>query len=401
MKKLPYIERFERLGLGLFVHFGLYSTIGQGEWYQSATAMNATDYSRYIDNFKIKKNWAKDLVATAKRGGFKYIVLTTRHHEGFSLFDTRGLSDFDALHSPTGRDLIREFADECHKADILPFFYHTLLDWHKTEYVTDFPAYLQYLRDSVEILCKYYGKVGGFWFDGWWDKKDADWEFDRLYGIIRHYQPDAMIINNTGLGLRGEISDPKIDCVTFERGKPTLVDRSKKYIAGEMCQTLNDHWGYAKNDFRYKTIEHLIGDLLDCRRFNCNFLLNTGLTGNGSLRAMDKAMLEELGNWIRVHKNVVYDLRGTDLSADNAQILTDGTYYYAVVSDIPMVSDPNVALQSANAKEIRIHTEKPIENAVWLDNEQPIEIHDHAFNSTPFVYGNSMGYRIARFTLQA
>ena len=126
--KFDYIEDFKKLGFGLFVHFGLYSVIGKGEWYRYIYNVSEDKYNKItLPHFKVKKNWAKDLVATAKKAGAKYITLTARHHDGFSLYDTCGLNDYDSLHSLTGRDLAKEFVDECHKQDIKPFFYHTLL----------------------------------------------------------------------------------------------------------------------------------------------------------------------------------------------------------------------------------------------------------------------------------
>ena len=174
-----YIERFKKLGFGLFCHFGLYSVMGKGEWVQAVYGLDKTEYNKQINEFNIDKDWAKNLVATAKKAGCKYITLTTRHHEGFSLFDNCGLNDFDAPHSACGRDLVREFVDECNAEGIIPFFYHTLLDWHEKSYYENFPEYLKYLRASIEILCKNYGKIGGLWFDGFWDKPDANWQFER------------------------------------------------------------------------------------------------------------------------------------------------------------------------------------------------------------------------------
>ena len=184
-----YIERFKKLGFGLFCHFGLYSKLGRGEWALHVYELNASEYNAQVKSFEIAEDWAKRLVATAKIAGCKYITLTTRHHDGFSLFDTCGLNDFDALHSACKRDLVREFVDECNAEGIVPFFYHTLLDWHNPDYKENFPKYIDYLILSVEILCKNYGKIGGLWFDGFWDKPDADWQFDRLYATIRKYQP--------------------------------------------------------------------------------------------------------------------------------------------------------------------------------------------------------------------
>lgn len=116
-----YIENFKRLGFGMFIHFGLYSVIGKGEWYYWQYKPDQKEYEKNIEKFRVTKNWAKNLVKTAKRAGCKYITLTTRHHDGFSLYDTCGLNDFDAPHSATGRDLVREFVDECNAEGIVPF----------------------------------------------------------------------------------------------------------------------------------------------------------------------------------------------------------------------------------------------------------------------------------------
>ena len=399
MEKLQYIENFEKLGMGLFVHFGLYSIVGKGEWYKSAHDIDMKEYIPLINKFKIKKTWAKELVSTAKKAGAKYITITTRHHDGFSLFDTCGLSEFDVMHSPTGRDLMREFVEECNAAGIVPFFYHTLLDWYHPDYETNFPKYLEYLRKSIEILCTKYGKIGGLWFDGMWNKPNDDWEEDALYGLIRKYQPEAMIINNTGLSAHGKTGHKEIDSVTFERGKPAFVDYSEKYVAGEMCQVLNDHWGYAKEDLNYKSVGSLIEDLVNCRRYNCNFLLNTGLMGNGGVRPMDKAILEEIGNWIKANKKVVYNWKSCDVEAENAFCVTDGKYYYAVCKDVVMASDPNVALAGV-VKTVKILSDKKVKNAVWLDNGKRFKVKKNEFAAKPFVYGISRHIRVARFELK-
>ena len=399
MEKLQYIANFEKLGMGLFVHFGLYSIVGKGEWYKAAHAVDMKEYMPLINKFKIKKTWAKELVSTAKKAGAKYITITTRHHDGFSLFDTCGLNDFDVMHSPTGRDLMREFVDECNAAGIVPFFYHTLLDWYHPDYNTNFPKYLEYLRKSIEILCTNYGKIGGFWFDGMWDKPNEDWEEDALYGVIRKYQPEAMIINNTGLSAHGKTGHKEIDSVTFERGKPTFVDCSEKYVAGEMCQVLNDHWGYAKEDLNYKSLGSLVEDLVNCRRYNCNFLLNTGLMGNGGVRPLDKAILEEIGNWIKANKKVIYNWQSCDVEAENAFCVTDGKYYYAVCKDVVMASDPNVALAGV-VKTVKILSDKKVKNAVWLDSGERFKVKKNEFVAKPFVYGVSRYVRVARFELR-
>ena len=394
-----YITRFSSLGYGMFVHFGLYSAYGSGEWYLTLNKnADKKDYYESVNRFKIKKNWAKELVGTAKKAGCRYITVTTRHHDGFSLYDTKGLSDFDAPHSACARDLIKEFTDECHRANIVPFFYHTLLDWHNEDYEKNFPKYIDYLDKSIEILCTSYGSVGGFWFDGMWDKPNEDWQEDRIYATIRKYQPEAMIINNTGLNALGKLGHKEIDSVTFERGKVCFVDRSEKPIAGEMCQVMNDHWGYTQNDCNYKSIKELIENLIDCRRCDCNFLLNTGLKGDGSVNATDKCIYLEIAKWIKANKNFIYNIKSCPITAEGADVVYDGKYYYAIVKDVPMTTNINVAL-AAGMPFVRINAK--VKKAVWLDNGENLRVNkDNSIDVTPFDYGTSYSVRVVRFTVK-
>ena len=157
MTDRSYVNEFKKMGFGMFVHFGLYSVLGKGEWAYDLAAGARKQYAGLMQKFKVKKNWARDLARLAKRSGCKYINITTRHHDGFSLYDTCGLNDYDAPHSAAGRDLIAEFCSACEENNIVPFFYHTLLDWSRPEFETDFPAYIDYLIESVKLLCKNYG----------------------------------------------------------------------------------------------------------------------------------------------------------------------------------------------------------------------------------------------------
>lgn len=405
-----YIKTFEKLGFGMFVHFGIYSTFGKGEWYKENCSVADGDYYPAYKNFDPAKDWAKELVATAKKAGCKYITLTTRHHDGFSLFDTCGLNEFDAPHAKCGRDLVREFVDECNAAGIIPFFYHTLLDWHEESYKTDFKKYLQYLRDSVEILCKNYGKIGGLWFDGMWNKPDADWEEDALYGTIRKYQPDAMIINNTGLNARGALGHIELDSVTFERGRPGAINMegSPKYIASEMCQTLNEHWGYTKLDFCYQSLKSLIEDLCVCRRFGSNLLLNVGPMGNGYLRPLDKAMLEEMGNWVEINKEALYLPRPSGIEVTSKPedfILQHEGAYYLFCHNLPMSANPDVALfHEANFID-EFKFDKKIKSITALDDPTvSYEVTQSGgvtkIKCTPYTYGTHLAVRVAKIEVE-
>lgn len=409
------IKEFEKLGFGMFVHFGLYSIYEKGEWAYHHVCKHGGDeekeaYFRLFERFNPKKDWAKELVAAAREAGCKYITLTTRHHEGFSLYDTCGLSDFDAMHAPAARDLVREFVDACNEAGILPFFYHTLLDWYVPEYETDFKKYLVYLRKSVEILCTRYGKIGGFWFDGTWNKRDADWEEDALYGLIRRYQPDAMIINNTGIGDEGALGHIELDSVTFERGKPKPInlESSPKYVASEMCQVFASHWGYTAQDFNFKSLAVIIEDYCACRRYGSNFLLNVGPMADGSLRALDRAMLQELGNWAKHFEEALSLPRPAGILVENKEkdfLLEGENCYYLFCHGLPMKGSANVVLLREDPVYMDIFkTPRRVRAVSWLDNGAPLQFEQEAervtVHTTPFTYGQHMVVRVAKIELE-
>lgn len=405
-----YIKVFEKHGFGMFVHFGVYSALGEGEWARHNGIYSNEEYDRIYKNFKPETDWAEKLVDTACAAGCKYITLTTRHHDGFSLYDTLGLNDYDAPHILGGRDLVREFVDACRARDIVPFFYHTLLDWIVPSYKENFKEYLAYLRKSVEILCTKYGKIGGLWFDGMWDKPEEDWEEDALYGLIRSYQPDAMIINNTGLSHLGELGHIELDSVTFERGnpKPINLETSPKYVASEMCQVFADHWGYAKHDFNFKSLATIISDYCSCRRFGANFLMNVGPMGNGYIRPLDDAMLRTLGEWVAINEEALYIPRpsGIELEGNSKNfILQNGNSYYVFFHELGMGGSANVVAGTPAAENstVRFNFDKKIKSVRWLDEDTKIQpqLKQDGNKVEIFAnrqrYGVSMAVRVAKF----
>ena len=395
--KYQYVEDFKNLGFGMFVHFGVYSVLKKGEWAKNILNIPYEEYDKLIKKFNVTKNWAKNLVKTAKNAGCKYITLTTRHHDGFSLYDTKGLSNYDINLTKQKRDLVKEFVDACNEQGIVPFFYHTLLDWHHPDFNTDFPKYIDYLVKSVEILCTNYGKIGGLWFDGMWSKWDENWQEDRLYGTIRKYQPTAMIINNTGLSRQGEQGHPEIDSVTFERGEASVVENVNRPLAGEVCDALNDHWGYAEYDINYKSIKQIIKGLINARKVGANYLLNVGLQGNGELTSLDKGYFEAIGKWIKVNKNVYYNLKKCDITAENALILTDGDNYYAILEN-SVTGGTNDVMPDAKTFEVKINAN--IKNVKYLDNGKSIKVKNNAFMVDAYEYGTNYLFRIAKFNLK-
>ena len=405
-----YIADFEQMGLGMFVHWGLYSQLGVGEWTYHIHKRRMEDYKKLAESFTAEDFNAEELVLTAKEAGCRYITLTTRHHEGFSLYDTCGLTDFDAPHSAAGRDLIREFVDACRKHGIVPFFYHTTLDWYRPEFNTDFDAYLEYLRKSVEILCKNYGRIGGLWFDGNWSKPDADWHEDALYATIRKYQPEAIIVNNTGLAHRGETGHPEIDSVTFEQGRPTPMDREgmPKYLAAEMCHTINDHWGIGENDLNYQSPASLIEHLCACRRVGANYLLNIGPRGQGAIEPIQRELFRILGRWMKLYGEAIYGGRPHPATCEafpkNFVLRGDGALYF-FIHDLGKIGNKNVTVGGRYAGEITFSGVcEEITAIEWMDNGEALDFSREGdsltANFTGYPYGMSTCVRVAKATVK-
>ena len=401
-----YILDFENLGLGMFVHWGLYSQLGRGEWIYNADKMNMDEYKKLKDTFTAEDFDAQKFVLTAKNAGCKYIVLTTRHHEGFSLYDTCGLNDFDAPHSAAKRDLIREYVDACNEHGIVPFFYHTTLDWYNKDFDENFDEYLEYLRKSVEILCKNYGKIGGLWFDGNWSKPDEDWKESELYATIRKYQPEAMIINNTGLGARGKSGHPEIDSVTFENGQATPMNREgmEKYVAAEMCHTINDHWGYGFCDLNYKSPGEIIESLCNCRKVGANYLMNIGPEAQGAINSYQKELLKLLGIWMDVFGEAVYNGRPYGAYSDGKSFIlksTDKKHLYIFAYDLGTVGSVNVMVGGKRTGSYSFgNVADRISEIEWMDNGEKLDFMQKdgmlCVNMTGYPYGVSYCVRVAK-----
>lgn len=399
------IAEFENFGFGMFVHWGIYSQLGQGEWIMNIANIPKDEYKKLADTFDPKKYDPKKWVAIAKAAGAKYITLTTRHHDGFSLYDTCGLCDYDAPHHLGGRDLVKEFVDACNEGGIVPIFYHTTLDWYQESFNDDFPKYLQYLRDSVEVLCSKYGKIGGMWFDGNWSKPaGTDWEEDKLYEVIRRHQPDAIIVNNTGLGARGEVGNLQLDSVTFEQGRPTPMNREghKKYVAAEMCHTMNDHWGYGSCDLNYKSLPELIETLCACRKVGANYLLNVGPTGEGEIVLMQEAMLREIGVWIKECGECIYRGKPSTIHAaenKNFALEADGRAYL-FIHNMCVLGDANVTVNGDGLGPKNFdRVKRRVKSVRWTDNGEALEFSQDGehlvMNATGFPYGKNYVVRVA------
>ncbi|MBE6406403.1 MAG: alpha-L-fucosidase [Lentisphaerae bacterium] len=410
---LPRVAAFEKLGFGIFVHWGLYSQWGRGEWAQCIYNVHPDEYAKWMETFTAKDFDARELARMAKEAGAKYITLTTRHHEGFSLYDTCGLNEFDAPHSPAKRDLVKEFVEACREYDIIPFFYHTTLDWKwhnkKTNELSEeeFNEYLDYLYKSVEILCSNYGKIGGLWFDGNWSRKTSDWKEDRLYKMIHRLQPDAMVINNTGLSALGAVgASEEIDSVTFENNTARPVNREgmKKYVAGEVCKTMNSHWGRSNQDFNLLSPARVIERLCQSRGSGANFLMNIGPEAQGRIPNYEKALFELVGQWMKTFGEAIYNgkpVPGVKCQGNDFMLQNGNTYYY-VAMDLSMGGDKNVVAATVSGPRAVEGFDKEIVSAKWMDDGeeglfmQDVEKKLFTIKCDPFPYGTDMVVNILK-----
>lgn len=404
----PRIRRFESLAFGLFIHYGLFSLPARGEWSMHHERIPASDYRRLLPQFTAERFNACSIARLARLAGMRYACLTTRHHEGFSLYDTRGLSDFDAPHAPAGRDLVAEFVEACRAEGIVPFLYHTTLDWSRSSHecpTAAFRDYLAYLRASVEILCREYGPLGGLWFDGNWSRRDQDWEEDALYALIRRHQPDCMIINNSGLRARGAMGHPELDAVTFEQSLPGAPDAptSQKRVAREMCRTLNRHWGAASHDLNYIGVREAIEILCACRKVGSNLLLNCAPRADGDLEPYEHSLLEKVGQWIDQQRAPIYEGRPTRAMCQGRDFLlgqAGSLFYFA--HDLPRRGSQHVVLgEGADGPRVIKGITGSVAHVRWIDTGEDLHFSQCergdmlTIDLTGYPYGRNAVVRVA------
>ncbi|MBE6930118.1 MAG: alpha-L-fucosidase [Ruminococcaceae bacterium] len=412
-----YVLDFEQMGFGMFVHWGLYSQLGRGEWVYKVENMDMAEYKKLADTFTAEDFDADELVLTAKNAGCRYICFTSRHHEGFSLYDTRGLNDFDVMHTPCGRDLVGEFVDACHRHGISPFLYHTTRDWYNPDFVDNFDRYLDYLYKSVEILCTHYGKIGGFWFDGNSTYRDADWKETRLYSMIRKYQPEAILLNNMGINSKGVVSHPDLDVIPYERGNPRPMNREgmPKYLAAEMCDTINDHWSIGINDFNYKSPARLINNICRCRKAGANYLLNIGPTAEGGVQPYQRELMALIGRWMEIFGEAVYSGRPYgavsygaashlgvhyDSNDERCFILKGEGKLYIFCVNTGIAGDENVTMRSYYCGSYAFdNVPDRVKSVRWMDSGEELSFVQQddtlVLRVTPQHYGSSFCVRVA------
>lgn len=322
-------EEFQDDRFGMFIHWGIYSMLGDGEWVLNNKNIDCREYAKLAAGFYPAKFDAKAWVKAAKDAGMKYICITSRHHDGFSMFGTR-YSDYNIVEAtPYGRDVIRELAKECRKQGIRLHFYYSLLDWTREDYAPlgstgrgtgrsgqgDWNSYVGFMKNQLTELLTEYGPVGAIWFDGWWDKPEADWQFDQIYTLIHRLQPGCLIGNN-----HHREPFPGEDFQAFERDLPG--QNTAGFSAGqtvsalplETCATMNGTWGYSVTDRNYKSVPELIHFLVKAAGHGANLLLNVGPQPDGEIPQAALERLSEVGKWIKTYGETIYGTRKGDVT---------------------------------------------------------------------------------------
>jgi alpha-L-fucosidase len=319
---------FRDARFGLFIHWGVYSVpagewdgkTNYGEWFLEETKMPVSQYEKFAGQFNPVKFDAKEWVRLAKQAGMKYIVITSKHHDGFGMFRS-DQTDWCIKSTPFQRDPLKELADACHAAGIKLCFYHSIMDWHHPDWGTrrpwndkatgtpDMDRYTAYMKAQLKELLTRYGPIGILWFDGEWE---APWTHERgvdLYNYVRSLQPNIIINNRVGKARSGMEGMDKGAERVGDYGTPEQEIPATGFGPGvdwESCMTMNNHWGYNKNDQNWKSSTTLIRNLIDCASKGGNYLLNIGPTSEGVFPDASIQRLAEIGKWMKVNGEAIY-----------------------------------------------------------------------------------------------
>lgn len=325
-------QEFADAGFGIFLHWGIYSMFGQGEWYLNY-GPSAEEYAKAARGFYPAHFNAAEWVSAIKESGAKYICFTSRHHDGFSMWHT-AQSPYNIVDAtPFKRDIIKELSEECQKQDIKLHLYYSHIDWTREDYPwgrtghetgrdstkCNWPQYYDFMNKQLTELLTNYGPIGAIWFDGWWDH-DGDsipfnWQLPEQYAMIHRLQPSCLVGNN-----HHQTPYPGEDIQIFERDIPGqnsagLSGQAISRLPLETCQTMNGMWGYKIKDQEYKDTPTLIHYLINTAGMGANLLLNIGPQPSGELPATAVNRLKEMGKWMRQYGETIYGTTGSDFPA--------------------------------------------------------------------------------------
>jgi alpha-L-fucosidase len=360
-ENLDMRRNFQDMKFGLFIHWGASSVLGAGEWVMNNRNIKVEDYRRLKDFFNPAQFDAAAWVSTAKAAGMKYITFITRHHDGFSNWDTKA-SDWKITQTAYGKDVLKMLADECRRQDIKLFLYYSLLDWYRSDYPWqtgrtgqgtgrtgkgDYAQYLQFMKAQLTELLTNYGPIAGIWFDGHWDQTAPegasdrsariDWKYGEIYGLIHKLQPQCLIGNNHHLApFDGE------DFQMFEKDLPgenrsgLSFQQAAEHLPVETCETLNGSWGFNITDRNYKSVKEVVHYLVNTAGRNANLLLNVGPMPNGKIQQEFADTLKLVGKWLQVNGESIYGTRGNIIPPQPWGVLTgNGKFIYVHVLHTP------------------------------------------------------------------
>lgn len=347
---------FQDAKFGMFIHWGVYSVMGGGgdpgiaEWIMDNKKIPVADYEKLPSFFNPVNFDAAAWVKMAKDAGIRYITITSKHHDGFAMYDSQ-VSDYNIVDkTPYGKDIIKALAEECRKQGLQLFFYYSQLDWHHPDYYPrgrtgrgytgrpesgDWDAYIGYMNAQLRELLTQYGPIGGIWFDGMWDKLDEDWQLDSTYRLIHELQPAALVGSN-----HHATPFPGEDFQMFEQDLPGENTRGWQgtYISKlplEMCLTINNSWGFNLIDKNHKSPKELIHLLVKAAGRNSNLLLNVGPMPNGEIQPEHQASLKAVGEWMQANGETIYGTRIGIVEPENWGVSTmKGKKLYLHILDL-------------------------------------------------------------------
>jgi len=303
-------EWYGEAKLGVFVHWGLYAIPGQGEWAMFRNGIAPDEYAKLADSWNPKPGCEEEMVRAAVRGGAKYMVFTTRHHDGFSLFDSK-CNSFNSMNTSAKRDHVRAFVEACRRHGVKVGLYYSLLDWRLEK--TDPAAMKRQAWSEIEQLMTAYGRIDLLWYDGTWAPDGSSpaefWESKRFNASIRRWQPGILMNNRSGT---------TEDFQTIEgRNIPRPPEGANLW---EACLTLQDDdwsfWGYCNHTAFRKTPAQIVCQLVHCLELDGNLLVNLGPSGSGEVDPWQRDLLATVGDWIASHADAVYGVRATDVATD-------------------------------------------------------------------------------------
>ncbi len=350
---------------GMFIHWGPTAVAPRHDWLMHAERIAPADYEKIAAQLNPVKFNAEEWVSIAADAGQKYLVFTSKHHDGFSMYET-ALSDYKiTTFTPFKRDPVGELANAvARRSDMKLGFYHSLLDWHHPAYCfreqsgLAWSDYLDFMHGQVRELCMNYGEIACMWFDGNWPRhafNESDsyflpggsWEYEKLYDMIHMLQPDAVIVNN-----RHDVPLPGEDVQGFEQDLPGMNTTGFNALAVsdyplEVCMTINDHWFHIAGSTNYKSVKALVGYLARSASAGANYLLNVGPNELGEIMPLHASRLRGMGRWLKENGESIYGTRAGVIAPTATAVSTrkGDTHYVHILENIsdwvPLASLPD------------------------------------------------------------